>query len=90
MKSTIICLLFLFAIFFAVCGMSKKMSQKAESEKFIMGHANVKNQAMKCAGFFVTSLHGAEWAASGKVTQAVPENLPTKTEVLLREGYKEQ
>lgn len=55
----------------------------------IMGHASEKNQAMKCAGFIVTSLRGAEWAATGKVTQAIPENLPTKTEVHLWEDYKE-
>ncbi len=53
-----------------------------------LGHASEKNQAMKCAGFIVTSLRGAEWAASGKVTQAVPENLPTKTAVRLWENYK--
>lgn len=56
----------------------------------IMGHASEKNQAMKCAGFIVTSLRGAEWAATGKVTQAVPKNLPTKTKVLLLEDYKEK
>ena len=54
----------------------------------IMGHASVDNAAMKCAGFIVTSLRGAEWAASGKVTQAVPKNLPSKTEVRLWEEYK--
>ncbi|MFC2116373.1 ThuA domain-containing protein [Bacteroidota bacterium] len=55
----------------------------------IMGHASEYNQAMKCAGFIVTSLRGAEWAASGKVTQAVPENLPSKSEVRLWEDYKD-
>lgn len=54
----------------------------------IMGHASENNQAMKCAGFIVTSLRGAEWAATGKVTQAVPENLPTKTESIVWEEYK--
>ena len=54
----------------------------------VMGHASEKNQQMKCAGFIVTSLRGAEWAASGKVTQAVPKNLLSKTEVRLLEDYK--
>ncbi len=54
----------------------------------IMGHASEKNLAMKCSGFIVTSLRGAEWAASGKVTQIVPENLPTKTAIKLWEDYK--
>lgn len=53
----------------------------------IMGHASKNNQAMKCAGFIVTSLRGAEWAASGKVTQTVPDNLPGKDSVLLWEDY---
>jgi type 1 glutamine amidotransferase len=53
----------------------------------IMGHASEKNEAMKCAGFIVTSLRGAEWAASGQVTQAVPENLPGKERISLWEEY---
>lgn len=55
----------------------------------IMGHASQKNQAMKCAGFIVTSLRGAEWAASGKVTQEVPENLPKKETIVLWDEYKQ-
>lgn len=54
----------------------------------IMGHASDRNQAMKCAGFIVTSLRGAEWAATGKVTQAIPKNLPTKETVVLWDEYK--
>lgn len=54
----------------------------------IMGHASERNFAMKCAGFIVTSLRGAEWAASGKVTQPVPENLPGKETIRLWEEYK--
>lgn len=54
----------------------------------IMGHASERNQAMKCAGFITTSLRGAEWAASGKVTQAVPKNLPTKEAVSYWKEYK--
>ncbi len=56
----------------------------------IMGHASPKNQAMKCSGFIVTSLRGAEWAASGKVTQNVPKNLPTAESISLWEEYVEK
>lgn len=56
----------------------------------VLGHASEKNQAMKCAGFIVTSLRGAEWAASGKVTQKIPENLPAKESISLWEEYKGQ
>jgi uncharacterized protein len=55
----------------------------------IMGHASERNQAMKCSGFIVTSLRGAEWAGSGKVKQPVPENLPTKTTTCFWEQYVE-
>jgi uncharacterized protein len=42
-----------------------------------MGHdAN----AMKCLGFAVTLQRGAEWAATGKVTQTIPPNFPTVKE----------
>lgn len=54
----------------------------------IMGHASERNQAMKCAGFIVTSLRGAEWAASGKVTQPIPENLPGKETISYWKEYK--
>ena len=55
----------------------------------ILGHASMRNQAMKCAGFIVTSLRGAEWAATGKVKQKIPENLPTKETISLWNEYKE-
>jgi len=54
----------------------------------IMGHVSEKNESMRCAGFIVTSLRGAEWAASGEVTQAVPENLPSKTKTSFWEEYR--
>lgn len=54
----------------------------------IMGHASEANLPMKCAGFIVTFLRGTEWAATGKVKQAIPEKLPSKTEVCLWEDYK--
>ncbi|MBX2843242.1 MAG: ThuA domain-containing protein [Flammeovirgaceae bacterium] len=34
--------------------------------------------SMECIGFKTTLQRGAEWAATGKVTQEVPENFPTK------------
>jgi type 1 glutamine amidotransferase len=32
---------------------------------------------MRCVGFVTTLLRGTEWAATGKVTQAIPDNFPT-------------
>lgn len=37
--------------------------------------------SMKCVGFAVTLCRGTEWAATGKVTQKVPENFPTAEKV---------
>ena len=33
--------------------------------------------AMQCVGFIVTFQRGAEWAATGKVTQKAPKDFPT-------------
>lgn len=41
-------------------------------------------EAMKCVGFIVTLQRGAEWAATGKVTQKVPADFPTADKVSLR------
>ncbi|MDA7916340.1 ThuA domain-containing protein, partial [Verrucomicrobia bacterium] len=38
-------------------------------------------EAVKCVGFQATFLRGVEWAATGKVTQAVPANFPGPDEV---------
>ena len=38
-----------------------------------LGHSTV---SMDCLGFKVTLLRGTEWAATGKVTQKVPDNFP--------------
>ena len=38
-----------------------------------LGH---NDQSMKDVGFITTLNRGAEWAATGKVTQKVPENFP--------------
>jgi len=48
----------------------------------ILGHAGGEDQffpAMECAGFITTLQRGAEWAATGKVTQRVPEGFPDET-----------
>lgn len=39
----------------------------------IMGHADY---SVACVGFITTMLRGTEWAATGKVTQKIPENFP--------------
>ena len=32
--------------------------------------------SIECVGFMVTFLRGAEWAATGKVTQNIPKDFP--------------
>jgi type 1 glutamine amidotransferase len=39
-----------------------------------LGHAT---EAIQCVGFITTLQRGAEWAATGKVTQKVPQDFPT-------------
>ena len=46
-----------------------------------MGHSP---HAMNCVGFITTLQRGTEWAATGKVTQRIPADFPTATEVSLR------
>jgi type 1 glutamine amidotransferase len=46
-----------------------------------MGHGV---NEMKCVGFIVTLQRGAEWAATGKVTQKTPADFPTATETKTR------
>ena len=38
--------------------------------------------AMRCVGFLTTVCRGIEWAATGKVTQRVPEEFPTADKAL--------
>ena len=40
--------------------------------------------ALSCVGFATTFQRGAEWAATGKVTQKVPKNFPTADTVSYR------
>ncbi|MDR3260992.1 MAG: ThuA domain-containing protein [Tannerella sp.] len=66
---------------------------KARIFHTMLGHAGASvedNTAMQCAGFQALLLRGAEWAATGKVTQAVPADFPTATQVSLRKDYKEK
>jgi len=44
----------------------------------VLGHARPESPhpALECAGFIVTFQRGAEWAATGKVTQKVPADFP--------------
>jgi len=49
----------------------------------VLGHAGNRKlfyPAMECAGFITTFQRGAEWAATGKVTQKVPHGFPDETE----------
>lgn len=43
--------------------------------------------AMSCAGFITMLQRGAEWAATGKVTQKVPADFPTADKPSMRTGY---
>ena len=48
---------------------------------------NDENQAIKCSGFIVTLQRGAEWAATGKVTQEVPFDFPTAAGAVIRPNF---
>lgn len=55
-----------------------------------MGHADEGGgPAMQCTGFIVTLQRGAEWAATGSVTQEIPFDFPTAAGVVLRPGFAE-
>ena len=41
-------------------------------------------EAMRCVGFIVTLQRGTEWAATGKVSQKVPNDFPARDEVSVR------
>ncbi len=53
-----------------------------------LGHVSPKDQppflALDCIGFKVTVQRGTEWAATGNVTQKLPENFPTKEKVSVK------
>jgi len=54
-----------------------------------LGHVGPKEMppypSIACTGFIVTLQRGAEWAATGGVTQAVPADFPTATTTSLRQ-----
>ncbi len=57
----------------------------------VLGHAGNDTTAfpaMECQGFITTFQRGAEWAASGVVTQTVPEGFPNAAGVVQLENYK--
>jgi HEAT repeat protein/type 1 glutamine amidotransferase len=54
-----------------------------------LGHAReLPLPALECVGFIVTFQRGTEWAATGKVTQKVPEDFPTADEVRRWRNYR--
>lgn len=64
---------------------------KARIFHLMLGHAGPtvdNNPAMQCAGFQTLLLRGAEWAATGKVTQPVPVDFPTAESASFRLNYK--
>jgi len=56
----------------------------------VLGHVggSYPPPAVECAGFIVTLQRGAEWAATGKVTQPLPKDFPTADRVRRWKGYK--
>jgi len=56
----------------------------------VLGHSGNGDKvfpALECAGFIVTFQRGAEWAASGKVTQTVPAEFPDGQNIVRWSGY---
>lgn len=54
------------------------------------GESLTDNPAMQCAGFQTLLLRGAEWCATGKVKQKVPNDFPTADRVSLRPNYQQE
>jgi len=64
---------------------------KARIFHTMLGHAGrtvEDSPAMQCTGFQVTLLRGSEWAATGNVTQKVPDDFPTADKTSMRVNYK--
>lgn len=54
-----------------------------------IGHADEGGgPAMQCVGFIATFQRGAEWAASGNVTQPVPNDFPTASGAVIRSDFR--
>ena len=63
---------------------------KARISHIMLGHAGASledNPAMQCTGFQTLLLRSAEWAATGKVTQPIPDDFPTEQAVSFRKDY---
>ena len=63
---------------------------KARIFHIMLGHCGPTeedNPAIQCAGFQTLLLRGAEWAATGNVTQSLPDDFPTNKAVSLRKEY---
>jgi len=52
----------------------------------MLGHVGntSENPSMQCAGFQTILLRGCEWAATGKVTQPVPDDFPSENKISIR------
>jgi type 1 glutamine amidotransferase len=57
----------------------------------VLGHTGKElfPPSMECAGYVTTLQRGAEWAATGRVTQEVPKAFPTETKCLQWEFYED-
>ena len=53
----------------------------------VMGHSPY---SMTCTGFITTVQRGAEWAATGKVTQNIPQDFPGSEAVTVREFNRQE
>lgn len=65
---------------------------KARIFHTMLGHAGATPEdcpSMQCTGFQVTLLRGAEWAATGKVTQPVPDDFPGPGRTSMRMDYRQ-
>ena len=49
-----------------------------------LGHVRGDTIAQRCVGFIVTFQRGTEWAATGKVTQAIPADFPKDDAISVR------
>lgn len=47
-------------------------------------------EAFQCVGFIITFLRGSEWAATGKVTQAIPQDFPSPEKTAARPFEKKK
>jgi len=54
------------------------------------GESVENNTAMQCTGYQTLLLRGAEWSATGTVTQTIPDDFPKEDEVSLRPDYKKR